>query len=280
MLKFLSKLGSLTQALVVYTSACVLLSLHPSKAAASEARIISLSPSITEIIYELDAESLLVGVSKYCDFPKEATSLPKVGGLYDPSIERILSLRPSIIFSPRELDIPSKTKVIIVNQETLSEIEQSFLQIGDALGLQAKAKSLAANFSKKLDRLKTASSKKTKVLVVVGGHSDLASLYAAGLPTFYNELLELAGAENVYRGPVEFPKLSAEALLTLNPDVIIDLLPDASPAKKNTALGLWQTLPKLRAVELGRVFIFTEEYMVNPGPRVPLILEKFREVIK
>ncbi len=284
-LKFLYKLMILALALVASASISNAQNAQPSDASEAH-RIVSLSPSITEVLFVLGAGDQVVGVTPFCDFPEQAKGLTQVGGFYDPNIEVITSLRPSLIIVPGEHSILKKdlslgnARILKVKQETIAEDKESILIIGKAIGRAEKAKFVVRDITDRLrmtaDKYRVSSS--PKVLVVVGGHTSLEAVHVAGEQTFYNELIGLLGADNAYSGPVEFPKISAESLLLLNPDIIIDLIPDENPEnniKKNKILKIWQTLPKLKAVESNKVFVWGEEYLVNPGPRVPMILEKF-----
>ena len=256
-----------------------------------EQRIVSLSPSITEIVFALGLGDRLVGVTRYCDYPKEAKKLPDVGGLYDPNLEVIISLKPSIIIGPEEHRIRSadfnfgEARGVFVKHGTIAEVKDSILKIGHELGRDSRAKELVRSISETIEQIAGERSGGTapRVLVVVGGHRGVDSVYAAGQKTFYDEIITLAGGKNAYDGSVQFPKLSAESLLSINPDIVIDLIPELDPEKpidKKTLLKAWQTLPNLKAVKSNQTFVFTEEYLVNPGPRIPLILKKFALVIR
>ena len=271
----------------------VLLSTAISSLAADERvhRIVSLSPSITEIIYALGEGGSLIGVTPYCDYPIAAKALPKVGGLFDANIEAILALKPTLVIAPREHQALrqglsfSSAEVLTVKQETISEIKRSILEIGSKLGRSYEADTLVRNIETRIAKVKRKAvpRKLPRVLVVIGGHRNLDSFYAAGKETFYNELIELAGGINAYSGRLEFPILSAEGVVSLNPDIILDLVADVNPDAPVDVESLkvaWQSLPNLKAVAEKQVYLFTDEFMINPGPRIPLILEKFAWAIQ
>lgn len=235
-------------------------------------RIISLAPSITETIYALGAGEQLVGVTNYCDFPEAAKKLPKVGGLYNPNLEVIVELKPSLVIATPELKLPQGNfEVLNIPQESLEDIIQASIIIGKRLGLEAQGKTIASDIRTRLTAL---SKKKTakRALVVVGGHQNTNSVFIAGKNTFYSELLEALGSQNAYTGALEFPKVSSEGVLSMNPEVIIDIAPgEDKPAYKSQ----WASIPGLKA----QIRVLTEEYLVNPGPRTPLIAERLAEAL-
>ncbi len=267
-------------------------SMAEAKPASFPQRIVSLSPSITEIVYALGGGDRLVGVTPYCDYPAAARLLPKVGGLYDPNIEVILGLKPDLIIAPIEHSfsqkkiVLNKSKIVFVKQETVSEILESIRTIAEPLGLASNAVRIISGIQGELSGLrKPLGSDSRRVLVVLGGSSKPGSFYIAGEKSLYNELLELLGARNAYRGPVEFPRISAEGLVALQPDVVINLVSSDElesqtiEEKKKKLKQAWNRLPGFGGLEKDKVFILTDEYLVNPGPRIHMIAKKFRDVL-
>lgn len=273
----------------------------------SAQQLVSLAPSLTEIVFALGAGKQLVGVTRYCDYPKEATTLPKVGGFADPHIEAIVALQPGLVLVLRDQQSIQQrlsrlgVEVLVLRHHTLEDIYQSIKTIGARLDLAATANALVLSMKERVAQITAAipQQKRPRVLISVGGHAGptkLETVYAAGNPTFYGELVRLAGGANAYTGNIEYGKLSAEAVLTLNPDVILELLPNsANPVtvteegvtvtgdKRVTVteerLAAWREFPRLKAVQQQRVHVLTDEFIVNPGPRVVQTLELFAKAI-
>jgi len=252
-------------------------------------RVISLSPSITEVVFALEKGNSLVGVSSYSDFPQEAKSITSVGGLYDSNLEQILSLKPDLLIAPAEHKLAQPqysfngVKKVLVSQENLSEIDDSILKIGAALYKIKSARELVETNRKEIAAFKEKfKGRKLSALVVFGGADSLQSVFVSGDKTLYQEILEFLGAENAYSGELEFPKLSPEGLISTSPDLIINLIPEVegTVVKTEEVLKRWRELPGLSKILKKNIFVLTDEYLVNPGPRYPLIVRDFARVLE
>ncbi len=256
-------------------------------------RIISLSPNITEIIFDLGAGERVVAVTDYCDFPKQAALLPKVGGFIQPNIETIVATEPDLVIllsaqqntveQLRKLNI----KTLIVNNRTLSDITTSIEQIGKAIGYQQQAGQLLNQINNKINAIKQKAVKLPSPSVMISMGHSLASeqfdqVYIAGQQDFYNDLIELAGGKNVYQNDFPaVPSVSIEGILQLNPDIIIDIFPEADDHNKSLqqVKQQWQSLKQINAVKHNQVYILEEDYATIPGPRIFLLLEQLSALI-
>ena len=258
----------------------------------SARRLVSLAPSLTEIVYALGAGNRVVGVTRYCDYPPETARIKKIGGFADPHLESIVALRPTMVLALQDqlasvrglsqLAIP----LLTVKQGTVEEIYASIAQIGQGIGREAEATALVASMKRQVGQISSAVQKEPspRVLLAVGGHANptlLTTVYAANHSTFYGELIELAGGRNAYQGAAEYGKLSLEAVLTIDPDVIIELLPAATAGDQavQQRLFAWQEFSQLRAVSQRTVHVFAEDYVVTPGPRIVEILALLAKAI-
>lgn len=256
-------------------------------------RIVSLAPSITEILFGLGLGERLVGVTRYCDFPAAALSKPKVGGYYDPSLEAIVALDPDVVILMKQqdgaiaqlnnMDIP----LLQVDHSGIDGILDSFTAIGTRCGKAAEAERIVRHVVERMDVIANAtrSLPRPRVLISVGhnmGTQTLGSLYIAGQDGFFSTLVEAAGGAPVYTNTtIKFPMVTKEGVIELNPEVIIDLVADLedSPEARKSVLDLWRSLEGVQAVEDGRIHIFTEDYVTIPGPRFSLLLEKLASVL-
>lgn len=250
-------------------------------------RIVSLAPSMTEIVFALGSGDKLVGVTRYCDYPEAAKTITKVGGLYDPSFEAIIGLKPDLVILQMNVsDISSKLeqvgiKSLRLKQETTDDILKSIETIADKLDKKELGAKLAAELKNKIDLYKKKASNDKKVLIVIGKsvQSNLINrVFIVGKNTFYAELLTLAGAKNAYLGASTYPQISYEGLISLDPDYIIDLAPEADQPKEVELL--WHKLDQLKAVKNSHVHVLNDSYLVHPGPRFILILEKFSKLLE
>lgn len=243
------------------------------------ARIVSLSPSVTEVVFELGLGDRLVGVTRYCRYPPEAAKIPTVGGFYDVSLEHIIGVRPTYIFGLREnaAILSSAGRFDISTQEvdhtTTDGIKESLLTIARVCGIQKVGESRVAELEREEHelRVRMEGAPVYKTLVVVGRThegSTVSSLYVSGKDGFYSGVLGILGLQNVNQdATISIPTLSPEGLLTLAPDVIVEIVaPDDSKRSDDTA-RLWQRYEKIPAVRYGRVFTLTNDYASIPGPR-------------
>ncbi len=246
-------------------------------------RIISLAPNITEIIYKIDAGDLLIGRTDYCLFPKAVESVKTVGGYLNPDFEKMVALKPDIVFLLPNGDLERKLnrlglKTFTLPDETIEEILMSTEALGRVLGRPGKAGVLVQGIQDTLDWVKNNSTGRypMSALLVVGREAgSLKSIYAAGQETYLSELLELAGGQNVYDDVTpRYFDVSKEDLIRRNPDTILEFRiidPKKAHAEVPQLIEDWQTLSTLKAVRYENIHIFTERYFIIPGPRIAQI---------
>ncbi len=247
-------------------------------------RIVSMAPSITETLYALGAGDRLVGVTRDCVFPPEVEKVKRqgnVGGYYDPNFEAIFALRPDLVVLLEEQSswLPSfenlNIKTLVVRHKTTDGIIESFGAIGLACGKGAEGRRMRRDFQNRVERIraKTRPLSRPRVLFVVDrtyGCGQLADIYVAADDGYIDAMIRWAGGQNVYRQRgVRYPVVSAEGILWLNPEVIVDLVPPDTLRRlgRRAILDDWKTLKGVRAVENDRVLIPDRDYAYVPGPR-------------
>ena len=254
-------------------------------------RIISTSPSITEIVFALGLQDRIVAVTDFCTYPEEACHLPSVGGVLNPDIETIVSLTPDLIIhqsdsSKMEKNIKSLgIPTLSIKVRTISDIFESINRLGKELNCQETAKKLLLLLEGKINsykqRLLGRSPK--KVLLLLGDSSDPArDLYAVGPGTFLNELLVLSGGINILKNSkAQYPKLSKEFIIEQSPEIIIEAGPNSNLPQKEIDYRVeqWNRFPTIQAVKDKRIHFISSDYILIPGPRLVKILEKFAKVI-
>jgi iron complex transport system substrate-binding protein len=247
-------------------------------------RIVSLAPSVTETVYALGKADRLVGVSTYCDYPPEATRLPRVGSYLTPNIEAIVALRPDVVIGVptpgnqpgvdqlRTLGVP----VVIVGETTLADAWTAMATIGAWVGDAPGGAALVSRVRGEVEttRAAAASEPRRRVLLVVG-HDPLVTV---GSGLYLDELIEIAGGENIARSAGgRWPRLSLETAVALAPDVIID---GAMGSEAPTALaGYWQPYRSIPAVRDGRVRAQSSSALLRPGPRLGIAARELHELI-
>lgn len=236
-------------------------------------RVVSISPSTTEAMWALGATERLVGRSRYCNFPKEILALPQVGGYVDPNLEAILALEPDLVTGARG---PIGTKltdalegrgvsVYFPRTESLAEVEQMMLGLGDRIAARPEADRAVAKLRAEVADVKSRSAgRATKRALLVFGVSPIV---AAGPKSFADEMLPLAGAQNVVTEGESYPTLGFERVLKLDPDVIVNaaIAESHGAARIGKDDAVWS---KARAVREGRVVVIEDESVLRPGPRL------------
>ncbi len=232
-------------------------------------RIVTMSPSLTEAVCALGRCAQLVGTDRYSTWPGSVQVLPKVGGLEDAQIERIVTLRPNlVVLGPRSragerlqaLGVP----VLTFDARTHADLKRMLLKLGDALGETARATELVARLDAEMDaaaiRMPTALRGRT-VYVEVGPAPT-----AASEKSFIGETVARLGLVNVVGGELGlFPKINPELLLRRPPDLIIG--PRATLANLADRPG-WATLPAVRQQQLCLLDADRMDLLSRPGPRL------------
>ncbi len=237
-------------------------------------RIVSLAPSITEIIFALDQGHRLKGVTTYSDFPPEAQKLPKVGSYVQLDLEKIVALKPDLCIAIKDgnpiavarrleaLNIP----VYAVNPKNLETVMQTVREIGGLLNVEKKADKLVHSMNRRIQKVKSLVSQTTyrpRVFFQIG----VSPIVSVGTHTFSNELIVLAGGKNVARGPIAYPRFSIEQVLALSPEVII-ITSMARAAVFRQVKAQWSRWQSLPAVRNHHIYIEDSNLFDRPTPRL------------
>lgn len=243
-------------------------------------RIVSLAPSITETLYYLGALDKVVGITKFDDFPpdvKEGRTV--VGGFSDPNIEIIASLKPDLIIATSMHykylgQLEQIAPVIVVAPGNMDGIYQQLKLFGEVLNKQGEAEGVINFMKAKIDEIesKVGDKPKVKVFYIVWSNP----LMTAGRGTFINDLISLAGGENIFGDVKGWPQVSFEEVIGRDPDVII-LPPHAGITREELCKS---ELSKTRAVRNGMVFALSDDDIISrPSPRIVEGLEEFARLI-
>jgi iron complex transport system substrate-binding protein len=257
------------------------------------ARIVSMAPSTTEILFALGLGDKVIGVTRYCDYPEAAKNIAKVGGYVDPSYEAILALKPDMVIlltshqdAERELT-KLKIPTLTIPHETVSGIHEAIRRIGAACGVEEKAAAILDSLEQRTEAVRKAvkDRPKPRVLVCIGRDTEsgqLVGMYFAGQNGFYDEIIEMAGGVNAYQdATVAYPQLSAEGVVQLNPDVIVDLASHINPEGKTATqiAAQWDALRSVSAVRDKRIHVVVGNHALRPGPRYAEFLEELARLL-
>ncbi|HEY3566667.1 MAG TPA: helical backbone metal receptor [Thermoanaerobaculia bacterium] len=259
----------------------------PASAKPPVRRIIALTPSLAETLFALGLGDRVVAVGDYTRWPEEAVRKPHIGGLFNPNLERIVSLRPDLaVLLPSEKDLGAKLQplgvdLLIVPDESLAEVERSFHTIADRCGVPEAGNRMAAQWRAGLS-LPPIPGPPLKVMLSVGRPTGrLGEIVVAGRGTYLDELLRRLGAVNVFAdSPTLYPQISVEEIVARKPDVILELRADPQTPEQAAALVRdWQPLSEVPAVRNGAVEVLAGTHVLIPGPRIPQFYKEMREVL-
>ncbi len=259
-------------------------------ATAHPQRIISLAPSITETLFALGLDDRIVGITYHCRYPVQTERIEKVGGYADANIEKILSLKPDVVMMTGDHEMYRVhlqrfgINTLMVNDNSTAAVCSMFSAIGTVSGVENVSDSLIRLFDKKMTKTIHDVSFPPKVLICVGrdspGGGRIGSIFAAGKNTFYNELIEASGGVNAFaENAPSYPRLSIEGIMSLAPDIIIDIAPSMEHTSCSLLVEDWYSLDRVPAVRNRNVFCLPADYATIPGPRMLLLLEDIRETV-
>jgi len=257
-------------------------------------RIVSMSPSATEILFALNLSDRVVGVTRYCDYPpivkemKENGSLTVIGGFWNPNVEIIMSLQPDLVIGyssvPSHIDVAERLKamnisVILLNPHNLTDVFDNIILIGRATGKLREARELVDRLEARVNSIVEKVSNLPKVKVYY--ELWFNPLMSVGPGTFIDSLISLAGGENIFHdATTQYPVVSSEDVIIKDPEVII--LPESY--MKDYSVSIDQITSRLgwsaiSAVKNDRIYIIDEDLLVRPGPRLVDGLEKLAQFI-
>jgi len=246
-------------------------------------RIIALSPAINEIIFALGDGGKIVGNTDYCRYPSESNKIPKVGGYFSPSLEKIVALKPDIVimqennaaFDEKLRSLGLRTMVMKI--DSLDSIKKAITDMGKLLHKEPQSGSIIAKIDRSLGGLKGIVKGK-KILIPIGYHTELSKdIYITGQNLYFDDIIEASGNINAFQSAQKGqPVLNLEKILKLNPDIVIILAPlmGEKRVSKEALIAPWVSLP-INAAKTKSVFVEEGEYAGVPSQRVVRFIDDF-----
>lgn len=235
-------------------------------------KIVSLSPAMTEILFALHAQNLLVGVTTFCDYPEQAKDIYIVGDFSNPSLERIVGLKPDLVIVnlPEQLRTKNQLerlqiKTFISSPESLADMYREIAEIGKIVNKESVAESLINAMKTQIKPSEGGAQKRVYIEL------SPRPIVTIGRYTFLNEMLELAGGVNIFSDlKKDYPVVSQEEIIKRNPEIIILL----HPYDIADRVG-WMDI---EAIESKRIYRdLNRDVLMRPGPR---LVEGFRALRK
>ena len=250
--------------------------------------VASLSPAATDLLIGMGAGDHLVAVSNFDADRDDIRGLDRVGDYRTQDWEKLSALRPQkMIIQMRPDRLPAglrgraeKLGIELVNLtiDGLDDVFKAIPQLGKAVGEEPKAEAQLARLRKQVEtvRRRVVGAPKVKALIVVNDDARMV----AGPGTFLDDILKTVGGENA-ADPLDtpWPTVDREKILQLQPQVVIHLLPAASPQVVREAKKFWASLPELPAVRDKRVHVLTEWYALLPGDHVGQLAEQYALIL-
>lgn len=222
-------------------------------------RIISLAPSVTETIYYLGAIDKLIAVSNYCNWPEEVKKKPKVGGMINPSYEKILALKPDLVIISKDVtpkDVYERLtalniKVYVYAPESLKNLPEEILKLGKAIGKQKEAVKLVTDFQRQIRKIKKVFNGQRALFIIWS-----EPIVVAGKSSHIDEIMNLLGLRNI----ADSASINLEEIIKRNPEIIF-----FGAGHKVISEKLLSKLNNTDAVKKGNVFFITDKiYHLSP----------------
>jgi len=252
-------------------------------------RVISLAPHITEIIYALNAEDQLIAVTDFCLYPEDASLKEKIGGLIDPNIEKMVTLKPTQLFG-----LPSHEKlsqelskfglnVTMLSNENVRDVRNSIITIGEMIGHREQANRLVMRMDGILDSLQKNRPDVTipGILMIGREKGTLKNITVAGNDTYMDQIWRIVGGKNSYTDlPTRYGTINLESLLLRNPQVIIEFdMKRPRGVYRTNISSEWDFLNNLRVVQMENIFVIGGNHTLIPGPRLVLLAKDFSKIV-
>ena len=248
-------------------------------------RLASLAPSITEILFALDINEEIVGITSFCDYPEAALSKPKIGGFVNPSIEKIVSLKPDLVIGIGEGNRRETIyrlgnlglSVYCVNPKGFDGVMRTIQNIGEIVGRQDESEKIIRNMFNKMKHIVilTKPLPRPRVFFQVG----FDPIVTVGRRTLGNDLIRLAGGRSISENEsVIYPLYSMEIILLKAPEIIII----SSMGSKKNYLNLakkWQNWKSIPAVKMNAIHVVDSNLVDRPTPRIIEGLEELTKII-
>ncbi|MCT7553420.1 ABC transporter substrate-binding protein [Aliarcobacter butzleri] len=254
----------------------------------AETRVITLSPAINEIVFALDEGKNVVANTKFCDFPEESKSIPKIGSYNNISLEKVLKLNPTVVITQNYDDKLNSNlealniKVKIYKTQNLSDIKYSIEDLGEYFNKKEKAKKLNQDIDNALKELENIVTNQ-KILIVFSPQKTLSNdIYVAGNYVYFEDIINASSNQNAYKSNSKAqPVLNTEKIINLNPDIIVLLTPflENNKNEQENIINLWRSLP-INASKNSNIYTIDKLYAGISSHRVALFIKDFKKILE
>ena len=251
-------------------------------------RVVTLSPSINEIVFALgEGENVLANTS-FCDFPLESKSIKKIGGYNSISLEKILEVNPSVVIGQdydEKLNSNLKDlgiKTLIFKTNTISSIKNTINELGIFFKQEEKAKELTSNIDNSLSSL-TSIVQNQKILIVISPQKSLSSqIYVTGNFLYFEDIIKASGNKNAFYSTNQAqPVVNTEKIIAMNPDIIVLLTPflEGKIQEQEQIINSWKQLP-INASKNDNIYSIDKLYAGIPSHRIEYFIKDFKKILE
>ena len=248
-------------------------------------RIVALSPAIDEILFALGKGEEVVGNTLYATYPEAAKNVPKVGGYFSVSLEKIVALDPTLVLMQRNnLALGPKLEKLgirtaLIRIDSLADLKAGIVRIGTLTDAKARAEEIVSQIDAHLAKTKGILRDK-KILIVFGVNFDLdKEIYISGNHLYYADIIRASGNRNAYTDKsIDQPTVSMEGIIGMNPDIVYILAHRIRPDQTDALIAPWLRLP-ITAAKAKTIYVTTRKYAGMPSQRVMRFIDDFRKVL-
>lgn len=251
-------------------------------------RIVTLAPSVNEIVFALGEGENVVANTMFCDYPEESKTKEKLGGYSSISLEKILKNKPTVVIGQNydeklnsnltQLGIETK----IYKTTTIKDIKNTILDLGKYFHKESISSNIVSNIDTELSNLKGLIENK-KILIVISPKKDLKNqIYVTGNYLYFEDIVKASGNQNAYTSTSTMqPVINAEKVIALNPDIIILLgaFFEGKPKELETVKNAWRSLP-INAAKENNIYAIDKEYAGIPSQRVVYFIQDFKKILE
>ncbi len=248
-------------------------------------RIVSLAPSITEILYFLGLGDRVAGVTQFSNFPPEAASRPKVGSYVKLNVESIIKLSPDLAIGTVDGNSPSVVKILeqagikvyLVNPRSVMDAVATIPLIGMVCGVEKDAQRAAGGLRKRIENVivRTKDLARPKVFLQI----NLRPIMSVNRNTFHDDVIHIAGGINVTGNEAfNYPRIGIEEVIRIDPDVILISSMERGGEYEKARLE-WFNWKGIKAVKEGRVHLIDSDLLDRPSPRLVDGIEEMSRII-
>ena len=239
-------------------------------------RIVSLSPNVTEILYGIGAWPQVIAVSEFCSFPEDVKNKPRVNGWDRTNLEQVVALKPDFVIGveaqePFVRDKLDKLGVrsLFLKGQALADVFRWIVEVGRSTGHEAAAIELSAKTEREVEEVRQAVADlpRPRVLCVVDRlPGTIHDVYTATRGSHFDELIQIAGGDPVApAGAQGYGKITKEAVLSLNPEVIIDMVQGSQGKFGEDPIAVWNELAEVQAVRNKRIYPMSDPLVIHPS---------------